>query len=385
MLKDYIPQMDVLHVTEACGGGVRRHLKLIVPELVNRGFRCGVCGFGHRVEEDFLYDLQAYQKIDCMTELWPFNHGNLLGCLGYLRHFRRLIRQWKPAVIHAHSSMAGFVCRLAKNALPGVRIVYSPHAFALHPSLPFLVRNSISCIENRQAHLTDAYAFVGRSEIQDANRLGLPPEQFHLIENGLPADFTKTLYTREDARRALGIPADALMAVIPCRLSRQKGLDQVIRAISLMDEKCSRLKFMFCGDGPEKENLQAMARKMNVENRILFQGAVEHLAVLLPAFDLAILPSLYEGLSYVLLECLAAGIPLVVSDILANVPRPELRDILHVFPVGDSGKLADTLSSCLLEQERTSIRAQLGIEFMFNNFQLDNQIQKLSNLYKMLM
>ena len=383
-MKAYTPKLDVLHITEACGGGVRRHLRLIVPELIKQGIRCGVCGFGQRMEEDFMDDLTTYKKLGCNTELWPFNHGNAFGCLGFLHHLRHLLKEWQPAVIHAHSSMAGFICRLAKNALPGVKLVYSPHAFALHPSLPFLVRTSIRCVENRQALLTDAYAFVGRSEIQDANLLGLPPKLFHLIENGLPTNFTQTLYTRAEARRALSIPDDALMAVIPCRLARQKGLDQVIPAIAQLQGECASLKFMFCGDGPEKTLLQNLARKYGVEDRVLFRGAVEHLAVLLPAFDLALLPSLYEGLSYVLLECLAAGIPLVVSDIFANVPRPELRDILHVFTVGDTKRLADTIGKCITEPERTRERAQLGSEFMTTNFLLDTQIQKLTNLYKML-
>ena len=384
MLKAYTPKLDVLHVTEACGGGVRRHLRLIVPELMKHGLRCGVCGFGQRVEEDFLDDLTIYRQQGCTTELWPFNHGNFFGIIKYVHHLRQLLKEWQPAVIHAHSSMAGFVCRLAKNALPGVKIVYSPHAFALHPSLPFFIRKSIRYIESRQAPLTDAYAFVGRSEIQDANLLGLPPKLFHLIENGLPSNFTKTLYSRKDARRALNIQEDELMAVIPCRLARQKGLDQVIPAIAKLNGECSSMKFMFCGDGPEKTLLQNLARRHGVEDRVLFRGAVEHLAVLLPAFDLALLPSLYEGLSYVLLESLASGVPLVVSDIFANVPRPELRDILHVFTVGDTEKLASTIQRCISEPERTAARAQLGIEFMTGNFLLDNQVQKLINLYKML-
>lgn len=377
--------INILHVTEACGGGVARHLRLIVPELVQQGFSCAVCGFGQRVEEDFLDDLQRFEQLGCRTEFWPFNHGNLFGTLNFIRHLRALLQDWKPAIIHAHSSMAGLACRIACTALPGVRVVYSPHAFALHPSLPAFIRFSCRTFEFWSASRTDAYAFVGRSEIQDANQLGLPANRFHLIENGLPASYPDTLYTREEARRVLQIPQDATVAVIPCRLARQKGLDQVLRSITLLGDECRNLSFMFCGNGPEKKALQALTRSLGIADRVDFHGSIDRLSVLLKAFDLAILPSLYEGLSYVLLECLASALPLVVSDIQANVPRPELRDVLHTFTLGNLKELAEQITKTITEPKLTAQCAQLGADYMKNNFTLELQIRKLANLYRLLL
>jgi hypothetical protein len=136
--------------------------------------------------------------------------------------------------MHLHSSVAGFVGRLACGALPGVKVIYSPHAFAVHPSLPLWVRMSIRMIEQWGAHRTNAYVFVGRSEISDANLLCLPPEKFHLIENGLADDYEQTLLDRAEARRRLGLADDETWAVVPCRLTRQKGLQQVLAAL----ERC---------------------------------------------------------------------------------------------------------------------------------------------------
>ena len=99
------------------------------------------------------------------------------------------------------------------------------------------------------------------------------------------------------------------------------------------------------------------------------------------AFDMAILPSLYEGLSYVLLECLMAGIPLVVSDILANVPRPDLRNCLQTFDVGNIEALAAAMVKTVEEPEWAKGRAEFGVEFMKNDFRLTNQADKLTALY----
>ena len=67
-------ELDILHVVEACGGGVRRHLKLILPELTRRGIRCGVFAFGARYDRDFPSDLAHLNKLtDARSGRFPMN------------------------------------------------------------------------------------------------------------------------------------------------------------------------------------------------------------------------------------------------------------------------------------------------------------------------
>ncbi len=376
-------ELDILHVVEACGGGVRRHLKLIMPELTRRGIRCGVFAFGARYDRDFPSDLAHFEQVDgCKVWSFPSESNGVMSLWRAVRQLRGVLREVRPQAMHLHSSVAGFVGRLACKALPGVKVVYSPHAFAVHPSLPLWVRMSIRMIEQWGAHRTNAYVFVGRSEISDANLLCLPPEKFHLIENGLPDDYRQTLLGRDEARARLGLAADETWAVVPCRLTRQKGLQQVLAALERCHgEKGGHLQVMFCGDGPLKSELEALAARLGVADRVRFEGFVPDLSSLLMAFDMAILPSLYEGLSYVLLECLTAGIPLVVSNILANVPRPDLRNCLQTFEVGDIDTLAGSLEKTAEEPEWARERAAFGVEFMKTDFRLSNQADKLAVLY----
>ena len=171
--------LDVLHVVEACGGGVRRHLNLIMPELSKRGMRCGVFAFGTRYDRDFPGDLKRFESEDgCKVWSYPSKKdgiGMIWKAVGLLKD---VLRDVRPQAIHLHSSVAGFVGRLACGVLPDVKVVYSPHAFAVHPSLPLRIRMAIRMIEQWGAHRTNAYVFVGRAEISDANILCLPPEKF---------------------------------------------------------------------------------------------------------------------------------------------------------------------------------------------------------------
>ncbi|MBP5671800.1 MAG: glycosyltransferase [Victivallales bacterium] len=374
--------LDILHVVEACGGGVRRHLKLIMPELVKRGMRCGVFAFGARYDRDFPSDLDEFKALGCKVWSLPTKGGGIGMAWAAVRKLRRILREVRPQAMHLHSSVAGLVGRLACGALPGVKVVYSPHAFAVHPSLPLRVRVIVRIIEQWGAQRTNAYVFVGRSEINDANILCLPPEKFHLIENGLSEDYCGMLLPRDEARRQLGLAADEKWAVVPCRLAPQKGLHQVLAALERCHgENGGQLRVMFCGDGPQKDELVALAASLGVSERVSFPGVVPNLSTLLNAFDMAVLPSLYEGLSYVLLECLAAGVPLVVSDILANVPRPDLRQTLQTFEVGDVDTLAEEIEKTIGNPQWAKERAEFGVQFMKNDFRLSNQADKLMVLY----
>lgn len=376
--------LDVLHVTEACGGGVRRHLRLVIPALLARGLRCGLFAFGRRDEEDFADDLSALSALGCEVTFRHHEMGGLRDYLASWRSLRALIQEKRPRVVHLHAGIAGVLGRVGSLPLAGVKTVYSPHAFSIHPALPRLRTSAVWLAERLLASRVDAYVFVGRSEIADANELGLPPERFHLVENGLPDDYPATLLAPAAARQILGLAPGVLAVGVPCRLVKQKGLAVFLAAFAQIAEQFPAVQVLFCGDGPEKHDLQQQAQRLGLSEQVRFMGTVPDLARKLTAFDLAMLPSFYEGLSYVLLECLGAAVPLLVSDILANIPRPELRECLETFRVGDVNDLATRLKDCLEHQDDMRSRAQAGAECIRNEFRLSTQADKLLLLYKRL-
>lgn len=376
--------LDVLHVTEACGGGVRRHLRLLIPALQARGVRCGLFAFGSRDEADFADDLSALAALGCDVSFRHHEGKGLGEYWGSWRALRALIAARRPRVLHLHAGVAGVLGRCGCRPYSDLRIVYSPHAFAFHPSLPRLRNCAVRGAERLLACNVDAYVFVGRSEIADANLLGLPPERFQLVENGLPDDYCATLLEPAVARYKLEIAPGTIAVGVPCRLVRQKGLGVFLSAFAQVAEKHPAVQVLFCGDGPERENLQRQAASLGLSGRVRFLGTVPDLSRKLTAFDLAMLPSFYEGLSYVLLECLGAAVPLLVSDILANIPRPEFRECLETFRVGDVGDLALRLDYGLEHLELMRGKAQIGAELIRSEFMLSTQVDKLALLYKRL-
>ncbi|OQC13535.1 MAG: putative glycosyltransferase EpsD [Lentisphaerae bacterium ADurb.Bin082] len=378
------PRIDVLHVTEAGGGGVARHLGLVLPALSQRGLAYGLFAFGQRLGDGFRVSAEAQAATGLLSAL-AFAPGADVLAAGV--RLRSLVQQWQPRILHLHATRAGLAGRLALRRNRPPAIVYSPHAFGLTPGST-VRRLALKLSERRLARWTDRYALVSDAEYNDAMLLGLPASQCVVCENGLPDDFAGTLLDRAEARKRLHAPLDSIVLGVPCRLAKQKNLDCLLRALAVLRQTPSGLppnfRVFLCGDGPEEQALRRLVTVEKLDAIVHFSGLIPDLSRLLRAFDLAAIPSSYEGLSYALLETLAAEVPLIASNIPANLPRPELHECLWTFKAGDEQDLARQLAAAFQNQDERQRRAQLGAALVKKNFPLNAQINALTALYQQL-
>ena len=331
--------MDVLHITEACGAGVRRHLGLIIPALRARGVDCGLFAFGSRFEEGFVEEFSCLEYVQFQHDI----ASHSVSLFKAASRIRRLCREWKPRVIHCHAFAAGVAARLA---IPKeIRLVYSPHAFSVNRNVMFPRRLIANIAERALRSRTDAFALVGPGELDDAKALRIPEERIHRAFNGLPESILDEFLPRDAARSALGLSNDEKAIVAPCRLEPQKGLVELLRAWRELPD----IRLHIFGDGPLKETLESLIIQESLAERVVIHKTHPNLHRYLHAFDAGILPSLYEGLSYSLLEMLAAGIPVVASDIPAN----RIADSLHLFTLGNRDAMLNAVRNALADSRRT--------------------------------
>lgn len=347
-----------------------RHLQLLIPQLMKRGLSCGLFGFGARIGDDFR---RMSAASGCFVELMPSGGFALMAAR---RCIDAIVRKCSPGVIHLHAFRAGVAGRLSSHGCP---VVYSPHAFGFHRPQPFWRRYAARVVERHFAPRTDCYVLLGASEVDDAHSIGVDDRHIRIIPNGLPTDFASTLLPRSEARRVLGIPLEASAVVAPCRLEPQKGLEALIDAFALLE---SPPQLYICGGGSLAPRLRCRIGRASLGGCVHLTGEVRGLPGLLSAFDFAVLPSFYEGLSYALLELLAAGIPLAVSDIAANFPVPGLRNYVVRFTPGRPREIARALASMLRAPEcaRENARAARALAA----FPLDSQADALAGLYRAL-
>jgi len=166
----------------------------------------------------------------------------------------------------------------------------------------------------------------------------------------------KTIYNGVDTnkfypkKKAIQMP---LNIICPARLIKRKGQDILIKAIAQLKEKNIIYHINFIGDGDEKYNYEKLAKQLNVSEQIKFSAYVERekMKEQYQNADLFVLPSYNEGMSNSLLEAMACGLPVIVTDVGGTEELVEANINGYIFNAGDANKLI-----AILEQIQNNIK-----------------------------
>jgi len=170
---------------------------------------------------------------------------------------------------------------------------------------------------------------------------GVPAGRVHVIPSGVVAeDFDRDV---PDPFAARPRPRVLFLG----RLARQKGVATLVEAAARMREPA---EILVVGDGPERGRLEAAAARAGVAGRVHFAGFRPHheVAAILRHADVFAVPSVYEELGTVLLEAMAAGLPIVASR-TGGIPHA-VGDAAELVAPGDAGALAAALDSLLADR-----------------------------------
>ena len=196
-------------------------------------------------------------------------------------------------------------------------------------------------------------------------RLGarLSDKRMRFIPNAM--DYERFAGARVDAaavRAELGIPAGAPVVGTVGRLTRQKGYADLIEAAALLVARAPDVRFLIVGDGELRPELEARAEALGLAGRIVFAGARPDVERVLRAMDVFAISSLWEGLPTVVMEAMAAGVPVVATDIPGNNDLVSHGGTGWLVPVGDPRAMADRLSLALTDPARGAVIARARAE-----------------------
>ncbi|MBD9622615.1 glycosyltransferase family 4 protein [Ensifer sp. ENS06] len=304
------PPLKLLQVLEPSGGGSGRHFLDLCRGMHKRGHHVEAVYSPVRAEEGFVRELKAIG----LPAVHAVNMKRAPGPSDAIRflELRRIMRANSFDIIHGHSSKAGALTRLR---LPGSHVprIYTPHAFrTLDPTLGRGGRLIYGAIEWALARFfTDQLICVSDDEFHHALSLHMPEKRMSVIVNGVAPPSCEMAQT---LRASFGIAPDAFVFGFVGRLSAQKAPERLIAAFKSVAASVRNSHLVLVGSGELEGDLRKAIAESGLQNRMHLTSAFTGPQAV-PAFDLLVMPSRYEAMSYVMLEGAAAGKAIIATDI----------------------------------------------------------------------
>ena len=219
-------------------------------------------------------------------------------------------------------------------------------------------------------------AAIGATEFVKSRLINvncLPAHKCFAAPNGLPE--LSTAIAPIDLHQQLQLQTDTRLIVSTGRANIYKGLDFALQVIAclIFQRNIKNIHFIFCGDGPDLDQLKSMAESLNIKENVSFLGRVNNINQILAACDIAFHPSRGEvGYSLAILEYMRAGLPVVVSD---NPSVCEANTHGHdglIYREGDISDAAQALAELLSSDELCTSLGQQGQKTIQQKYLLKN-------------
>lgn len=304
----------MIHQSLEMGGAERQGLLLAQWLKENHGVNVEIWGLGH------LGSVAAWcekRNIPWRKVSWAWSGTRLSNMIGMLRLLIALKRS-QPDVLLPYTMPPNIGCGILWRLVGAKTCVWNQRDEGRQRLAPFLeryaVKNTPWFISNSR-HATD---FLTKE-------LGVNRERIDVIPNGI--ELAPMQLDRDDWRFHHGIPKDSFVACMVANLQQFKDHPTLLKAWQIVLKSCANdsqapVLVLAGHDYGRGAELQALAKNLGLENHVHFLGHIDDITGMLNASDIGVFSSLMEGLPNGVLECMAAGLPVVATNI------PGIREAL---------------------------------------------------------
>jgi glycosyltransferase involved in cell wall biosynthesis len=312
-------------------------------------------------------------------------HGVRLTVLGKCWKFdprawwrlRRLIRFEQPEILHTWLFAANAYGRLAvaRGMLSRPKVIVSERCVDVWKSGWQL------WLDRRLIKRTDRLIGNSQAVAEFYRQLGFPSERIAVIPNGV--EIPEPLpFDRDAVLREFDIPPGSPVIGFIGRLAKQKRVDDLVWTMALLIVLQPDVHLLLIGDGPERDKLTKFARDIKVDEATRFTGHRPDAAKLLRVMNVFWLASDFEGLSNSLMEAMAAGVPVVVSNIPPNRELVVDGETGFLVNVGDRVAFQQFTERLLADPKLAKRMGDAGRERMRRHFSIDSMVAAHAKLYR---
>ncbi|PHS09990.1 MAG: hypothetical protein COA78_11700 [Blastopirellula sp.] len=362
-----------LVITELEIGGAERCVVELATRLDSQYYRVSVVSIASRPQpgKDSLVQRLEKQGIT-VSFLNCDSRWQIFKAVSKLRHI------WKldpPSLVHSFLFHGNIISSWAMKALPGVKLIHGLRVVEQGRIRRWL-QSRYSCKAEKVCCVSEKLAQFASETLKLASpKIEVIPNGINLDQFDLAAELNSDLPD---------IFIDPMRKVMLCvgRLDIQKGLDWLLKTCPKFMSKLPKWELVFVGEGSERARLLKLAEESEFANAIHFLGQRSDVPRLMKLADLFLLPSRWEGMPNVLLEAMAAKLPVVVTDVegTRELLGPGSENQLISF--GNDQQLADQITLLAGDSELRESLGKSNRARVSDQFSLDQMIYKYDTLYQ---
>lgn len=356
-----IPVLQIISgfAVEGPLGGIERFGIELSRELMDTSYHpilCGMWDYGTNSEIRWLEQVRAAGVEGFVSAEWNGAHPYY----SFLRAWNGVRRYFSdhpdpPHIIHSHCQFGDVLALLLTATLPVravLRTVHNEREWGKRPWRRWLLTNLL-------------YPFFFSAELGVSQKVAanlknrwvaqLLGREARCVYNAIDLDRFENLgqrHLRTLKRQELGLPLDARVVITVGRLTQQKGYDVLLKSFRLVRQRLPDVYCIIVGDGVLSLSLQKQARRLDIADAVIFTGSRTDVEELLTVADLFVSSSLWEGLPTVILESMAANVPVIATKVSGSIELISDGKTGLLVSAGDSKALAQAMVELLQDPER---------------------------------
>lgn len=361
-------KIKVMHILLSLEyGGAEKVVVNLIKKLKGEKFDFSICvldRIGALKDE-----LDSDVKVICM------NRKNGLDFALPIR-LAKVIRMMGPDVIHMHNPSALLYGAIAGKLAGAFHMMVTQHGSISAESrkMQFATRQLSRVIDKNIPVSIDIEKYI-------RDHFCINKDKIETIINGIDGHIYRSDAVKGIAKRKQFRAEDKVVIGHVARLSPEKDQKNLLKAFSMVVKEIDNVRLFIVGDGPLRNDLESLAKELNISDKVVFAGFQGDIPALLNMFDLFVLSSIREGTSLTLIEAMAAGLPIVATDIGGNPNVVSDKNTGLLVPAQDPDKLAEAIICLCRNPKMREEMGKAGRKRMEENFNLGRTADRYAELY----
>ncbi|MCM3586976.1 glycosyltransferase family 4 protein [Mesobacillus maritimus] len=310
----------------------------------------------------------------------PLQKGNLLA----YKKIQHLVMEEGFELVHTHTPIASFITRMACRNTPNTKILYTAHGFHFYKGAPFKNWLIYYSMERVAAKYTDAIITINQEDYIEAQKLKLRIAKNIFKIHGVGIDIGKFIDVdfnkKVRLRKEYEYSTDDFILFYAAELNYNKHQDLLIDVVSILKDKIPNIKLLLAGEGPLTKKYIEQVDRLGLRNNIEFLGFRKDIPNLLKLSDIAVSASRREGLPVNIMEAMATGLPIVLTDCRGNRDLVINNENGILVDLEDKESFANAIKKVFDSASLRKNFSKRNLE-LINSYSIDNVIKEMRLIY----